>query len=352
MKTRLALLVAALQVLVLAFMAGQREWIARTGTPLVLRTAPIDPNDPMRGAYVRLNYEIGFAPAALCRGETVNWTKSTDYREQRSVRDRVVYAALAIDQHGIAGLASLSDTPPDHGPYLRGRVQTADAAGIQVRYGIEALFMSKKAAIRTEAMALNEKVGAPMNVRVAVGSSGLSVLKDFEWEPLGITIALDRAPRRENNDPQRWQPQPTTGLTVTLHNYSTKEVAIVNLPNARSFKLVPNDRFQGVHYRWAGRDNIRVAGPTAADILVLKPGAKHEVHIDLTQPEWWIIDTNKAGSEPLPFQKIPQQDTWSASFRIEYTPPTADAVRGLPHADLIRHAPLRSRAFNANQGVD
>jgi len=352
MKTKLSLLVAALQVLVLAFMAGQREWISRTGTPLVLRTAPIDPNDPMRGAYVRLDYEISRVPAALCRGETAKWAKSTDYRETQALRDRVVYASLAVNPHGIAELTSLSDTPPAGGPYLKGRVQNADAGGIQVRYGIEALFMSKEAARRTETMALSEKVGAPMNVRIAVGSSGISVLKDFEWEPLGITIALDRQPRRENNDPQRWQPQPTTGLTVTLHNYSAKEVAIVNLPNARSFKLVPNDRFQGVHYRWAGRDNLRVAGPTAADILVLKPGAKHEVHIDLTQPEWWIIDTNKAGSEPIPFQKIPQQDTWSASFRLEYAPPTADAVRGLPNSDLIRHAPLRSRAFNASQGVD
>jgi len=301
---------------------------------------------------VRLDYDISYVPLALCRGETVKWTKSTDYRETQGRRDRVVYAALGIDPHGIAGVASLSDTPPASGPYVKGRVMSVDPAGIRVRYGIEALFTSKKAAIRTEAMALNEKAGAPMNVRVAVGSSGTAVLKDFSWEPLGITIALDRPPRQERPPGQPWQPTPLTGLTVTLHNYSDKDLAIVNLPNGRSFNLVPNDRFQGVHYRWAGRDAIRVAGPTDADILVLKPGAKHEVHIDLTQPEWWITDTNKAESEPIPFQNIPQQDTWSASFRIEYAPPTADAVRGLPHADLIRHAPLRSRAFNANQGVD
>ena len=97
MKTRLALAVAALQVIVLAFMIGQREWIARTGTPITLRTAPLDPNDPMRGAYVRFNYEISTVPVALCRGEVVKWTKITGYPEQRGLRDRVVFAALKVN---------------------------------------------------------------------------------------------------------------------------------------------------------------------------------------------------------------------------------------------------------------
>jgi len=347
LKTRLALLVAVLQVLVLAFMAGQREWIARTGTPLLLRTAPVDPNDPMRGAYVRLDYEISHVPAGLCQGATAQWTKSTDYREQQGLRDRVVYATLAVNPHGIAELAALSDTPPARGPYLKGRVVNADTGGIRVRYGIEALFMSKKAAVRTEAMALNQKVGAPMNVRVAVGSSGTAVLKDFTWEPLGITITLDRAPRRENNDPQRWQPQPTTGLTVTLHNYGDKDAAIVNLPDARSFRLVPNTRIPGNHYAWA--DDAPPPAPTEADLVVLPPGGKHEVHLDLTQPRWWLTDTRKPGSDPIPFAKIPQGDVWTTSFRIEYAPPQVSGLRSQVSPSTT---PLRSRAFNANQGVD
>jgi uncharacterized membrane-anchored protein len=355
MKVKLAVAVAALQVLVLAFMAGQREWIARTGTPLVLRTAPIDPNDPMRGAYVRLDYEISVVPAALCRGEVAKWTQNTsDYHEMRKLRDHVVYATLQKDNHGIAEITGLSEAPPDNNgaPFIKGRVVSVDQNGVRVRYGIEALFMSKDAAVRTENMALREKVGAPMNVRVAVGSNGTAVLRDFEWEPLGITIALDRPPRRENNDPQRWQPQPTTGMTVTLHNYSDKEVAIVSQPEGRWFRMVPNTRMSGNNYAPISGPSAGQANPAATDIIVLKPGAKHEVHLDLTQPRWWVTDTRKPGSDPLPLQKIPQQDAWSSSFRLEYTPPSAESVRGLPHADLLRHTPLRSRAFNANQGVD
>ncbi|MBI2515918.1 MAG: GDYXXLXY domain-containing protein [Opitutae bacterium] len=352
MKTRLALAVVALQVLVLAFMAGQREWIARTGTPLTLRNAPIDPGDPMRGAYVRLDYEISFVPPALCRGEPAKWVKDTDYRLLQTLRDRVVYAALQVNPHGIAELAYLSDIAPARGPFLRGRVQSADSFGVRVRYGIEAFFMSQQAALKTESTALNERAGAPMNAHIAVGSSGIAVLKDFAWEPLGLTIAFDRPPRPQQTrvPGQPWQPQTLTGLTVTLHNYGDKDLALVTLPGARSFRLVRNQRFTAGHYAWAGESRTDPPAPHAEDILVLKPGATHAVHLDFTQPEWWVTDTNKPDAAPVPFEKI--QDGWSASFRIEYAPPGPDTVRGLPHADLIRHAPLRSRAFNANQGVD
>ncbi len=353
MKVKLALAVAALQVLVLAFMAGQREWIMRTGAPLVLRTAPVDPNDPMRGAFVRFNYEINQVPVALCRGEVAKWTKPTgyDYRASQRIRDEVVYAAVSINAHGLAELTSLSDTPPASGPYLRGRVVTADQNGVNVRYGIEAYFMNKGAARQMEETSL-KKTGAPMDVTVAVGSSGTAVLKDTTWEPLGITFALDRRPRPQQQPGQPWQPQPLTGLTITLHNYGDKDLAIVNLPDGQSFRMLANTRFGVNNYAWAGDKSSEQPAPTEGDIIVLKPGARHDVHLDMTLPRWWVMDIRKPGSEPLPLQKIPQQDSWSASFRFEYVPPSVDAVHGLPNADLIRLVPIRSRAFNANQGVD
>lgn len=351
MKTRLALAVAALQVIVLAFMIGQREWIARTGTPITLRTAPLDPNDPMRGAYVRFNYEISTVPVALCRGEVVKWTKITGYPEQRGLRDRVVFAALKVNEHGIADLISLSDTSPVSGLFLRGRVESVSVGSVSVRYGIEALFMSKDAAQKMEDLARHAKAGAPVDVHLAVGLSGISVLKDYAWEPLGLTVAFDRTQQPAANDPtQRRQPQTVAGLTITLHNYGDRDLAVVNLPDAKSFRLVPSNQFGTGHYTWVGENQQSRPAPRAADIVVLKPGATHSLHLDLTQPQWWVIDTSKPGSLPLPLQKI--QDGWSASFRIEYAPPSAEACRGLPHADLISHAPLHSRAFNANQGLD
>ena len=51
------LLAVAAQLLVLAWMAGEREWIFRTGQVVYLRTAPVDPRDLFRGDFVRLHYE-------------------------------------------------------------------------------------------------------------------------------------------------------------------------------------------------------------------------------------------------------------------------------------------------------
>jgi uncharacterized membrane-anchored protein len=351
MKVRLAIAAAVLQIAVLAFMAGQREWISRFGDQFTLRTAPIDPNDPMRGAYVRLNYEINWVPAPLCKEGPAEWVKSSDYREQQRLRDRVVYASLRVDEHGIANLVSLSDRRPDEGPFLRGRVEWASHGHLQVRFGIEAMFMHKEAAITVERAAFTEKQGAPMNVRIAASGSGIGVLKSFEWEPLGITVDFDPPPPRDAEQERRGVQPALTGLTVSLHNYSDADVAVVDLPGRHSFRLLPNDRFQVSHYAWAWKDRVvKLPAPRPDAIVVLKPGAVHKVHIDLTEERWWIVDTNKPDGVPFPMQQV--QDGWSASFRIEYAPPAAEMLAGLPHAELVRHAPLRSRAFNAARGID
>jgi len=349
MKLRLFLAVAALQVLVLAFMAGQREWIARTGTPIVLRTAPIDPNDPMRGAFVRLDYEISQIPASLCHGATAGWLKTPDtYRGYDAVRDRVVFASLRISPEGFAEVTALSDTAPASGLFIRGRVQSVTSADIRVRYGIEALFMSKAAAVTMEETARKEKEGAPVNAQVVVGPSGIGVLRGHTWEPLGLTYAFDRPPA--GTRPTPGQRTPLTGMTVTLHNYGDQPLAVVDLPDARSFRLVPNTRFMAVHYAWVGAGTTSRPAPRATDVIVLKPGATHQVHLDLTARDWWVVNTQKPGSAAMALADVP--DAFAASFRLEYDPPGRDACQGLPNAELIRHVPLNSRAFSAGQWID
>lgn len=51
-------LVVLLQVLVLFALIGSRAYTLATGTRVLLETEPIDPRDPFRGDYVRLNYVI------------------------------------------------------------------------------------------------------------------------------------------------------------------------------------------------------------------------------------------------------------------------------------------------------
>ena len=66
MKNLVVMVAIALQVVVLFFMAGEREWVVRTGRTVFLRTAPVDPRDVMRGDYVRLNYEMSRVPHVQC----------------------------------------------------------------------------------------------------------------------------------------------------------------------------------------------------------------------------------------------------------------------------------------------
>ncbi|MGH7945497.1 MAG: GDYXXLXY domain-containing protein [Opitutaceae bacterium] len=352
MRYRLAIGAVVLQVLALAFMAGEREWILRTGRTILLRTAPIDPNDPMRGDYVRLDYEISHVPRNRLAGELPKHFPPAE--DGRRSPERKVYARLDLGENGIAELADLIDTRPDGGIFIRGRAQNSHGRTVQVRYGIEALFMEQGSARKLENMRTSERAGVPLDIEVALSPSGIAVLKDYTWEPLGITLSFERTPAPPRNDggasgtvrPQ----QLITSVTVELKNYGTEDLAVVDLPNGGSLRLVPDERWQDARFRWVGEERASPR-PEAGHVFVLKPGEGHKMKIDLTAPAWFVVSTAPAGDKtPVALRDI--TDAWSASFRIEYAPPPKAGVAGLPHAELIRHGRLRSRAFNPTGSVD
>ena len=100
MKTKLLVGFAALQVVALAYMAAEREWVLRTGRTIYLRTAPIDPRDAMRGDYVRLSYQISRVPRTFWRGRLA----ATNEMLEPLPRDTKVYAALNINEESMAEL--------------------------------------------------------------------------------------------------------------------------------------------------------------------------------------------------------------------------------------------------------
>jgi hypothetical protein len=153
MKRWMIIAIAAAQVALLAFMAGQREWVLNTGRTVWLRTAPVDPNDPMRGAYVSLRYEVSRVPRELCRDGVATWMdelRKTDadwqLRRRREAvwRDHEVYAVLREGSDGLAELTALTDRRPAEGLYLRGRVSWADAESVSVRYGSRRCFSNRR----------------------------------------------------------------------------------------------------------------------------------------------------------------------------------------------------------------
>lgn len=350
MRKIIILVAVAAQLAVLAFMAAEREWVLRTGQSVLLRTAPVDPNDPMRGDYVRFNYEIATIPKNLCRDAVRTWFEKTNYTYDRSLRDRRVYATIKLDHTGVAEVVSLSDRPPSEGLYLRARVQEVSTHTIRVRFGAEALFMQQGKAKQFEDLVRGEKQGVPLNIEVAVSPGGLSTIKGYRWEPFGITLVMDRAPVPPNSNPQTPRPG-LRGVTVQLKNHSDAPVAVLASDDARFFRLVSAREFlddEGAHHWEWTRVAAEEASARADEVKVLQPGEVQRIHLDFSSPAWFV----QKGAEGPPTSITTLNQEWSASFRIEYAPPSAEACTGLPHADLIRHARLRSRMFSAAGGVD
>lgn len=65
----IALLVAASQTAILAYMIESRASVLRSGTDVLLKTAPIDPRDLLRGDYVVLSYDISRIRSPLISGD-------------------------------------------------------------------------------------------------------------------------------------------------------------------------------------------------------------------------------------------------------------------------------------------
>ena len=94
---------AVVLVGVLVFMIQGRVAILRDGTEIVLRTAPVDPRDLMRGDYVQLRYEdISVVDASLFAG---------DWPEQDSFVP--LWLTLEAGEAGLATVKSVSLEKPD-----------------------------------------------------------------------------------------------------------------------------------------------------------------------------------------------------------------------------------------------
>ncbi len=65
MKTKLVILVLALQTAWVLGTVVQQENRLRVGQTVLLETRPVDPRDPLRGDFVRLNYQISDVPGKL-----------------------------------------------------------------------------------------------------------------------------------------------------------------------------------------------------------------------------------------------------------------------------------------------
>jgi uncharacterized membrane-anchored protein len=328
----------AAQLGVLAWMAGEREWIQRTGRVVLLRTAPIDPRDLFRGDFVRLDYEINHVTPPP------SGPPATGARRARD-RHEVVYTRLLPAGEGLYEAGGTTTQRPTEGLFIRGRTEEGwrfGAAGPIVKYGIEQFFVEQG-----QGKAIEDRRGTrnglqvPMEVEVALGGSGTAVIRGYRWSRLGLRLEVVRRPaqRRPNAPPPEGPLSPK--LRITLANASDAPVAIADFADHCAFRLVPVQSDPGAA-RVAEPTQCTSAKPGASDVITLAPGQSQAAEIDLSEPRWFVLDKDgksvEAGTLP-----------GFARYRIEYrAPPPGE----LAEATTLWRGRIASQAFNATGAID
>lgn len=138
-----AIIVAALQTAVLGYMVGERAWGLRSGVEVILKTAPVDPRDLLRGDYVTLNYDISRVPISTM----------VDGPPKKSLNAQILSVRLKKQDDGYWGIVESSFGPLDPKPdtvvlkslpvdyAFDGEPTDPSQAMIGVTYGIERYYV-------------------------------------------------------------------------------------------------------------------------------------------------------------------------------------------------------------------
>jgi len=335
MKKSFVILAVILQLIVLAYMSGEREYILRNGKVIHLRTAPIDPRDMFRGDYVRLNYEISRIPVNHIRGvDSVGELKKGDK----------IYVSLQEAPNGLYELAKAGLEKPATGIYLAGRLpypnRTLRASNpIWINYGIEAYFVEQGRGRAIEKRRGNwADAQIPLEMEIAVSPGGKAVIRGYRWSKLGIGTHVIR------NRPGNTQEEAPISATVrlTLVNASDKPLGIVNLPDYCAFRLEP---VPWAKKQWALAHNpCEDAFPSDADVVTLAPEQRMRFDFDFST-ERWLVEADG---------QIKQIGTLDGSeqFRLVYRPPDEAASQYLSQKDIIWHGYMPSRVFHGRGNID
>ncbi|MFA6567123.1 MAG: GDYXXLXY domain-containing protein [Victivallales bacterium] len=334
-----------LQLFALIYMAGVREAIIHTGKTVFLGTAPVDPRDPFRGDYVSLKYEISEIPLRKFRG-TLPADKSAKY-----------YTVLKKGESDLFDLDYCTTVrPAGDAVFIKGRNEyrfnPASQKYLPLKYGIEKYFVQQKKGLDIEKRAgRGNDVHVPLEVEVALGSDGTAVAKDYRWGQLGVGLEITERsqPGRNNWNNGQEQPPPenkdvkvrkSPKLKITLQNASGKPLAIVNLPDSRSFNAVS----ASLEKEWTfAKTFSEPVKPRNEDVIVLKPDEKVSFDFDFAEPRWFV--NGKKGPDEIGVLC----NEWSDMFRIIYAPPSREECSTLEKKGLIWHGKLMSRRFNAGR---
>lgn len=125
------LIVAALQFAILLSVIAFKQYTIWTGTTVLLRTAPVDPRDLIRGDFIALRYEISTIDRGTATGD---WYPGNDVFVELRRGDDGYWSAVAIHgdrTHSFPGTEIIAGTVTSSYP----------GSPIQVHYGIEQVFI-------------------------------------------------------------------------------------------------------------------------------------------------------------------------------------------------------------------
>jgi len=165
MKLKILIAVLALQTAWILGTVVTQENILRVGKVVLLETQPVDPRDPLRGDFVRLNYKISNVPLKLL---------AASVKMDQPYVGNVFVAIAPTGTNGFweitrADIKNIS--PADNEVVLRGAAGRSwwnPVGTIRVEYGIEQYFVA-------------EGTGNPrgkLTVQAAVSSSGRATIKE------------------------------------------------------------------------------------------------------------------------------------------------------------------------------
>jgi uncharacterized membrane-anchored protein len=165
MKNKLILLVLALQAAWVLGTVVRQENLLRVGQVVLLETQPVDPRDPLRGDFVRLNYKISDVPVKLFSPPL-----KTDLPFGTKIY--VALAPAGTNQfYEVTRASTESLVPAANEIVLRGKSEwnwRNSTVSIHVEYGIEQYFVA-------------EGTGNPqgkLTAQVVVAKSGRASLKE------------------------------------------------------------------------------------------------------------------------------------------------------------------------------
>ena len=178
-----AIIVAALQTAVLGYMVGERAWGLRSGVEVVLKTAPVDPRDLLRGDYVTLNYDVSRVPVSTLVGGP----------PKESLTDQILSVRLKKQDDGYWGIVEsslgtldpkpdtvvLKSLPFDYVSY--GDLTDTSQATMAVTYGIERYYVPEGEGHAIESARNDSRVA----IAARVSSNGVAHIR---------TLLLDGKP--------------------------------------------------------------------------------------------------------------------------------------------------------------